>query len=371
MLEPEEPLRAARRAFYAGMVALRDALMAHAPPERPITFAWPDAIHVDGGLIGGGRLAGPPGAAETEPPDWLVFGATVRIVAMGEGEAGLRPLATALGEEGFDDVGSDQLVESFARHLMVAMDAWQRERIRHGDTNTISTTCAREGRHPLASTTTAICSSRWRGQKEPDRHALAAALASPVLARSCNRRAAHVKLLRTIRLDPSDTFVFERAARARRMGGARGVRLRRRRCCHALAGKARAAFRSGFLGIDSLGWSTLVQVVEASEEDRAAAVDLLAQRLVEHFGAPDLATARPRGRGGDRVCRLPLRSSQGDAGGRGAQIRGRGIREAFRTLTPEHRTETHPRLRVPRGRGRRGCTGRAGRPADARQGDRT
>ena len=88
-------------------------------------FAWPDAIHVDGGLIGGGRLAWPADAAETEPPDWLVFGASIRTVAMGEEEAGLRPLATALDEEGFDDLGSGRLVESFARHLMVALDAWR------------------------------------------------------------------------------------------------------------------------------------------------------------------------------------------------------------------------------------------------------
>ena len=38
------------------MVALRDALLVHAPPERPITFDWPDVVRVDGGLIGGGRL---------------------------------------------------------------------------------------------------------------------------------------------------------------------------------------------------------------------------------------------------------------------------------------------------------------------------
>ena len=59
MLEPEEPLRTARRAFYAGMVALADALAVHAPPEKPIAFDWPDAIRVDGGLVGGGRLAWP------------------------------------------------------------------------------------------------------------------------------------------------------------------------------------------------------------------------------------------------------------------------------------------------------------------------
>src|SRR3982074_373485 len=59
VLEPDEPLETARRALYAGIVALADALAAHAPPERPITFDWPDAIRIDGGLIGGGRLGGP------------------------------------------------------------------------------------------------------------------------------------------------------------------------------------------------------------------------------------------------------------------------------------------------------------------------
>src|SRR6266568_8666936 len=42
VLEPEEPLKTARRALYAGLVALADALAVHAPPERPISFDWPD-----------------------------------------------------------------------------------------------------------------------------------------------------------------------------------------------------------------------------------------------------------------------------------------------------------------------------------------
>src|ERR1700687_5983455 len=41
VLEPDEPLRTARRAFYVGLTALGDALGALAPPERPITFGWP------------------------------------------------------------------------------------------------------------------------------------------------------------------------------------------------------------------------------------------------------------------------------------------------------------------------------------------
>src|SRR6202011_2894591 len=125
VLEPDEPLRAARRALYAGMTALADALAVHAPPEKPIAFDWPDAIRVDGGLVGGGRLAWPADAREDAPPPWLVFGATVRTVAMSDGTSGLRPIEAALEDEGFDGLGSGRLVESFARQLMVLVDAWQ------------------------------------------------------------------------------------------------------------------------------------------------------------------------------------------------------------------------------------------------------
>jgi hypothetical protein len=126
VLEPEQPLRTARRAFYAGLAALAHALAACAPPEKPISFDWPDAIRIDGGLVGGARLGWPAGADENAPPDWLVFGAMIRIVAMDVQEPGLHPLAAALDTEGFD-LGSGRLLEGFARHLMVLVDAWQQD----------------------------------------------------------------------------------------------------------------------------------------------------------------------------------------------------------------------------------------------------
>ncbi len=100
-----------------------------------------------------------------------------------------------------------------------------------------------------------------------------------------------MKLLRTIRLDPSDTFVFERAAEPGEWAVC-GTFAFWDEDTDALKGKLRAAFRSGFLGVQTLGWSTLVQIVEAKDEDRAAMVDALAERLVESFGAPDIETAR-------------------------------------------------------------------------------
>ena len=125
VLEPGEPLSTARRTFYAGMVALTDALRAYAPPNKTVTIDWPDAVRIDGGLVGGGRLGWPSSAREDEPPAWLVFGAMIRTVAMTDAGSGVHPLASAPDEEGFGEVGAVQVTESFARHLMRATDSWR------------------------------------------------------------------------------------------------------------------------------------------------------------------------------------------------------------------------------------------------------
>lgn len=101
-----------------------------------------------------------------------------------------------------------------------------------------------------------------------------------------------MKLLRTIRLDDSDAFLFEVAAESGEWAVSGAFAFAHLDPAE-LQGKARAAFRGGFLGIGSLGWSTLVQIVEASPGDRAAAVTTLARQLVARFGAPDIATALP------------------------------------------------------------------------------
>ncbi len=99
-----------------------------------------------------------------------------------------------------------------------------------------------------------------------------------------------MKLLRTIRLDPSDTFVFERAAEPGEWA-VTGSFVFWNADLDTMEGKERTAFRSGFLGVQSLGWSTLVQIVEAAEHDRVMAVEALAAHLAAQFGAPSLDEA--------------------------------------------------------------------------------
>jgi hypothetical protein len=100
-----------------------------------------------------------------------------------------------------------------------------------------------------------------------------------------------LKLPRTIRLDPSDTFVFERAAEPGEWAVS-GAFVFWNRDPAALGQKQRVALRSGFLGIDSLGWSTLAIVTEATDVDKQAMVERLAGQLLQKFGAPDLEAAR-------------------------------------------------------------------------------
>lgn len=143
-----------------------------------------------------------------------------------------------------------------------------------------------------------------------------------------------MKLLRTIRLDPSDTFVFANAAAPSEWAVAAGfmffgVDARK------LEGSERQAFRSGFLGLTSFGWSTLATVVEATPAERAAARDRLALFLVERLGAPDmpsaLAAAEEEIAFSESLCEpgvgavIALQRAIDDAG---------EMRERFRTLRP-------------------------------------
>ena len=142
-----------------------------------------------------------------------------------------------------------------------------------------------------------------------------------------------MKLLRTIRLDASDTFVFEPAAEPGEWAVS-GAFVFWDRDPATLEGKARSAFRGGFLGVSSFGWSTLVQIVEASAADRAHLLDMLAQRLIAQFGAPSIEDARAAAEEevafAESLCSQPLDTLVAvhrsfDNG---------EVRETFRTLRP-------------------------------------
>jgi hypothetical protein len=145
--------------------------------------------------------------------------------------------------------------------------------------------------------------------------------------------AAMLKFPRTIRLDPSDTFVFERAAEPGEWAVS-GAFVFWDRDPAVLGHKQRVALRSGFLGIDSLGWSTLAVVTEATEEDRQEMIERLAAQLKEKFGAPDHAAARIAAEEevafAGSLCDHPPQTLLAVQ----RSIENGAIRERFRTLRP-------------------------------------
>jgi ADP-ribose pyrophosphatase YjhB (NUDIX family) len=153
------------------------------------------------------------------------------------------------------------------------------------------------------------------------------------------------RLLRTIRLDPSDAVVFPRAAEPGEWAVPGGF-------CFwdddpaTLAGKRRQAFRAGFLGLQTFGWSTLVQVVTATPAQRAEAVAALAAHIRDAHGAPDDTAARAAAEDeigfAEALCDHP----PGTLVALSRSIEGGEVRERFRTLherAQEHRAfETLP-----------------------------
>jgi len=146
-----------------------------------------------------------------------------------------------------------------------------------------------------------------------------------------------VKMLRTIRLDPSDTFVFPRAAEPGEWA-VTGSFLFWGRDVAALAGKERAAFRSGFVGVDTFGFSTLVVAQPIRPEERETALESLARQLVERLGAPGMDAARAAAAEEIAFAASLAEHDEGTLVAMHRALEGGAIREQFRTLAAREKT---------------------------------
>lgn len=136
---PEVALEDAMAMLPVCGVGFQNALGALAPPEVAVHLIWEGGIKVNG--AGCGRLrASASTRAAGEVPDWLVVGIEIPILltggAAGPGngagsgdgaEPGLTPEATALWEEGCAEVDPMQLLEAWARHVLVWVNRWSEE----------------------------------------------------------------------------------------------------------------------------------------------------------------------------------------------------------------------------------------------------
>ena len=145
-----------------------------------------------------------------------------------------------------------------------------------------------------------------------------------------------MKLPRTIRLDPSDAFVFEHAAEPGEWAVTGSFLFWDVDIPH-LVGKARAAFRAGFLGVRSFGFSTLVVVSDASEGERDGAVEQLAKHIHDKLGAPDIEAARAAAKEEIAFAASLCRDEVNTIIAMHRTLEEGDIKEQFRTLRPRER----------------------------------
>lgn len=99
-----------------------------------------------------------------------------------------------------------------------------------------------------------------------------------------------MKLPRSIRLDGSDPRVFAAAAEPGEWA-VTGTFAFVDSIPAELDNKSQLAFKSGWLGLGSFGFTTLVQVSVVPEGEDEAAARALATHLFEVYGAPDMLMA--------------------------------------------------------------------------------
>lgn len=137
-----------------------------------------------------------------------------------------------------------------------------------------------------------------------------------------------IKLLKTIRLDLSDTLIFPKASEGE--WAVIGSFLFWDRDIDALSGKERQAFRAGFVGVETLGFSTLVEVVSG---DKMEAIKQLAQTLMRDFAAPSLEEATQAATFEIEQAIALAQHEEGTLIAMHRVLEGDNFRETFRTLT--------------------------------------
>lgn len=118
-------------------------------------------------------------------------------------------------------------------------------------------------------------------------------------------------MLRILRLDDSDAQVYLPAARAGEPAVPGTFMFTFADVDPGqLGGSEAEAFRRGFLGLETLGWGTLVAVAEVTAAERRAAIDRLTAVFIDRFGAPDEAAARAQAEEEftfvDQLCQQPV-----------------------------------------------------------------
>jgi biotin-(acetyl-CoA carboxylase) ligase len=124
VLAPENPVEESLPVVLVAMLGVGDALGVLLPPVVAVTFGWPDRVDLNGGTVGGVRMAVAPTPSPTAIPDWLVIGFRLANKGDWRSAAGKGRQQTTLAAEGCE-IETLDLLEGFSRHFLAWIHRWQ------------------------------------------------------------------------------------------------------------------------------------------------------------------------------------------------------------------------------------------------------
>ncbi len=125
VLEPEVSGIRALEMVPLAMVALSDCLAVLLPPQVAVQFRDSKSIVVNGGIVGELTAAIAVTRSQNDIPDWMVLSLTTGLSrAESDDEPGFNPQITTLDEEGWEMVSQRKFTETFARHFLSWLAAW-------------------------------------------------------------------------------------------------------------------------------------------------------------------------------------------------------------------------------------------------------
>lgn len=125
ILEPEVDRQRTLEMLPLAMIALSDCLAVLLPPQVAVQFRGCNEIVVNGGVAGGIVAAIAKTDGDQDIPDWLVLSITASLNRDDKkGDPGLEPDITSLDEEGWEAPELNTFIETYARHFLSWMVAW-------------------------------------------------------------------------------------------------------------------------------------------------------------------------------------------------------------------------------------------------------
>ena len=125
VLEPEVDQNKALEMIPLSMLALSDCLAVLLPPQVAVQFSDNKTVTVNGAVVGGIKAAMAETTGTEVIPDWLVLDVMVGL-SRDESlpEPGMQPDVSTLDEEGLEEISQETFIETYARHFLSWLSAW-------------------------------------------------------------------------------------------------------------------------------------------------------------------------------------------------------------------------------------------------------